>query len=71
MSQSGKIKELCHRAFFSWSANKLRVYRSRFMYVTVLRNLLVSQQVTCIYILDYQQVTARYAQHRLVGVELV
>jgi len=59
MSRSGKIKELCHGAIISWSANNLRVYRFLFMYITMLHKLLVSQLVTCIYMLDYQQVTAR------------
>jgi len=49
MSQSGKIKDVCHRAIFGGPARNLRVYISHFMYVTLLRNLRVNPQVTCIY----------------------
>jgi hypothetical protein len=42
MSQSGKIKDVCHRAFFVGPARELRVYRSPFMYITMFHNYRVS-----------------------------
>ena len=52
-------------AIFVWSASKLYVYRSSFMYIPKTRNLLVSQQFTYIYILDYQLVTTHTEIHQL------